>query len=66
MLVLNMPKLLSRGGQLNDPKIFALTGTVQYDLWQNVISRLEVRWDHSANGANQFGGSSRSPALLRP
>ncbi len=25
--------------------ITSLTGTVQYDLWKNVISRLEVRWD---------------------
>jgi len=25
---------------------YALTGTVQYDLWENVISRLEMRWDH--------------------
>ena len=25
---------------------YALTGTVQYDLWQNVISRAEIRWDH--------------------
>jgi len=25
---------------------FELTGTVEYDLWANVISRLEVRWDH--------------------
>ncbi len=40
----------------SDPKIFALTGTVQYDLWQNVISRLEVRWDHAANGGNLFRG----------
>lgn len=30
-----------------DTQIWALTGTVQYDLWQNVVSRLEVRWDHS-------------------
>jgi hypothetical protein len=29
-------------------KVFALTGTIQYDLWANVISRLEVRWDHQA------------------
>jgi hypothetical protein len=36
-------------------KVFALTGTVQYDLWQNVISRLEFRWDHSANGWPAFG-----------
>jgi hypothetical protein len=29
-------------------EIFALTGTLQYDLWKNVISRLEIRWDHLA------------------
>ncbi len=39
-------------------KILALTGTIQYDLWQNVISRLEVRWDHSASGSEIFGGTS--------
>ncbi len=26
---------------------YALTGTVQYDLWENVISRLEFRWDYA-------------------
>jgi hypothetical protein len=25
---------------------YELTGTVEYDMWANVISRLEVRWDH--------------------
>jgi hypothetical protein len=42
----------------NNPlnKVFALTGTLQYDLWANVISRLEIRWDHSCNGADTFGG----------
>jgi hypothetical protein len=29
-------------------KIAALTATLQYDLWKNVISRLEVRYDHLA------------------
>jgi hypothetical protein len=33
-----------------------LTGTVQYDLWKNVISRLELRWDHSDN-FGVFGSS---------
>ena len=28
-----------------DEYMTSLTGTVQYDLWKNVISRLEVRWD---------------------
>jgi len=38
-------------------KIFALTETVQYDLWKNVISRVEFRWDHAANGDKMFGGT---------
>jgi len=37
-------------------KVFALTGTIQYDLWKNVLSRLEARWDHSANGQDAFCG----------
>jgi len=38
-------------------KILALTATVQYDLWKNVISRLEVRWDHSLTDTPTFGGT---------
>jgi len=38
---------------------FALTETVQYDLWKNVISRLEFRWDHSLGGNETFGGETR-------
>lgn len=40
-------------------KVIAVTGTLQYDLWQNVISRLEVRWDHQADGGpNALGGAN--------
>ena len=42
---------------LGTTKVFALTGTVQYDLWKNVLSRLEARWDHSASGDEAYGGS---------
>ncbi|HTD88854.1 MAG TPA: outer membrane beta-barrel protein [Candidatus Binatia bacterium] len=38
--------------------IFAITGTLQYDLWKNVLSRLEVRWDHDASGNESFGGET--------
>jgi len=41
----------------NPRKILSTTGTVQYDLWKNVISRLELRWDHSLSGRNAFGGT---------
>ncbi len=47
-------------------EIFALTGTLQYDLWKNVLSRLEIRWDHQAGdgqmagwgGESTYGGSA--------
>jgi hypothetical protein len=38
-------------------QVFALTGTLQYDLWKNVISRLEVRWDHDAAAGKAYGGN---------
>jgi hypothetical protein len=41
--------------------VFALTGTVQYDLWKNVISRLEVRWDHATEGPEVWGGTVPGP-----
>jgi hypothetical protein len=39
-------------------EVLALTATVQYDLWKNVISRLELRWDHSLLGNDIFGGET--------
>ena len=38
--------------------VLAMTGTVQYDLWKNVISRLELRWDHCLNDVATFGGDT--------
>jgi len=40
---------------VNEAQILALTATVQYDLWKNVISRLELRWDHSLQDTQLFG-----------
>lgn len=39
-------------------KVVAATGTIQYDLWKNVISRLEFRWDHAADGSEPYGGET--------
>lgn len=33
------------------------TVTADYALWQNVISRLEFRWDHDLNGTSSIDGS---------
>lgn len=40
-------------------EVFALTGTLQYDLWRNVLSRIEVRWDHQAGDGDMipYGGA---------
>jgi hypothetical protein len=35
----------------------ALTGTIQYDLWANVLTRLEVRWDTATSGPRPYGGT---------
>jgi hypothetical protein len=50
---------------LNTDKVLALTATAQYDLWKNVISRLELRWDHSLSGDDAFGGSTAGAPSLK-
>jgi len=34
---------------------FALTESIQYDLWKNVLTRAEFRWDHAMNGSDSWG-----------
>ena len=45
-------------------KVFDATGTLTYDLWANVITRLELRWDHSCNGSDTFGGNGTLGSVL--
>jgi hypothetical protein len=56
--------VLSNAG-VGDVEGYELTGTVQYDLWENVISRLELRFD-SSEDANAFGrgGNADSATML--
>ncbi len=42
----------------NHAALFGLTGTIDYSLWANVISRVEVRWDHSLTGDTPYGGTA--------
>jgi len=58
---------------LRRAKVWAGTATAQYDLWKNVITRVEFRWDHGDNGrffgsasnsSSDFGGPSRRNAYL--
>jgi hypothetical protein len=41
-----------------------LTATVQYNLWANVISRAEVRWDHSDSGTTFGSDSSQANSFI--
>ena len=44
---------------------YELTLTVQYNLWANVLSRAEVRWDHSSHGLGvNSPGTSEANAYL--
>ncbi|MGN6554760.1 MAG: outer membrane beta-barrel protein [Verrucomicrobiota bacterium] len=44
-------------GDGNKNELLSLTGTLDYSLWKNVISRAEVRWDNAISGDRPFGGT---------
>lgn len=46
----------------NQNRLGAATLTADYALWENLISRAEVRWDHSMSGDKPYGGKPTSPA----
>jgi len=48
------------GGQAEE-----VTTTVEYDLWANVVSRLEFRWDHVEHGVafNNGSGDGLTPSV---
>jgi hypothetical protein len=52
-------------GPLQASTLVELTGTVQYDLWKNVVSRVEVRWDRAVDGSKPFGGTATTPPSER-
>src|SRR5262249_2408459 len=39
----------------NPDRVLSVTATLQYDIWKNVLSRLEFRWDHSLSGRSTWG-----------
>jgi hypothetical protein len=43
--------------------VWAATATAQYDLWKNVLSRLEFRWDYAGRGGPGYGGTPGSEDL---
>ena len=41
-------------------ELVAYTATVDYSLWENVLTRAELRWDHSLGGDRPFGVSDKN------
>lgn len=39
-------------------KLMSNTVTVDFGLWENVLTRLEARWDTTLDGTKQFGGQA--------
>ncbi len=39
-------------------RVLDLTATVEYSIWENVTSRVEVRWDRTLDGTDAFGGNT--------
>jgi len=54
---------VSAGTVGSNVELVGLTGTVDYKLWENVISRAEVRWDHNAGGGKFYGNPTSAGGL---
>ena len=50
---------------INPDHVLSLTATAQYDLWKNVIARLELRWDHALSGPYTYGGTSANSSVAQ-
>jgi hypothetical protein len=49
-------------GDGNHEKLLASTLTLDYSLWDNVITRAEFRWDHSLNSDRPYGNGDEKNA----
>jgi len=47
----------TKAANLSNNELLSETITVDYSLWDNVISRVELRWDHSLSSDKPFGGT---------
>lgn len=51
-------------GDNDKEEIFSVTGTLDYQLWANVVTRIEVIWDHDVAGDKVFDGEDNAVLLL--
>ncbi|MDA1277329.1 MAG: outer membrane beta-barrel protein [Verrucomicrobia bacterium] len=52
----------SRNGAHDE--LLGVTATLDYSLWANVLSRAEVRWDHSTNGEGVFNRGEKNAVTV--
>jgi len=45
-------------------KVLSNTVTIDYKAWENVITRLEARWDHSLDAVSRYGITDRNDIQL--
>jgi len=48
----------------NRDELFALTGTLDYQLWDNVLSRLELRWDTCLSDDTPYADADKNAVTL--
>jgi hypothetical protein len=49
---------------LQTAKAVEVTETIGYQLWKNVITRVEFRWDHDATDSNSYSTGLDNVFLL--
>jgi hypothetical protein len=51
-------------GRTDRDELGSLTGTLEYSLWENVLTRAEVRYDRALSGDRPFGNGQESALTL--
>jgi len=46
-----------------DVALLGETFTVDYSIWKNVVTRGELRWDHSLTGQRMYGTGNKRDAV---
>ena len=58
-----LPTFDSNGNTAESVKVFGVTGTFDYSLFANAITRFEFRWDHMANGQEVLNDGGMKNAM---
>jgi hypothetical protein len=45
-------------------ELLSVTGDLEYNLWENVLTRLEIRWDRALSGDKPFGDTDENAVTV--